>query len=765
MPTGSKINIQVADSEAGSEKLRFVNLSHFSRLNFEFYSEAFRGLRPFQYKLNRRSSPQASVLTKQFFGFCLAVPINERECEHVLSLVRESGVGAVRFDFSYGQDYELGASLLTELRELEVEVLLHLVQPIEAARQCLQPDALSDWKCFLETSCERFEGLFGALEIGTTINRVRWAGYSLDGFLAMWELAYEFCKAQEIILVGPNVTDFEPQYNAGTLGILARRKMLPDIHSNNLFAERSVEPEDADHKMLGYKFRNLHSYDLVKKISLLTSITKRYGIKQNWSTCAFWTIPRIARLLSRPEEQMADYLVRYYILCASHGGFERIFWGPLVSYREGLVDDGTEDRSSSDHRDVVAFYSSYPGELDQWRKRPAFRAMAGIVRQLSEFQYVAARCSEAGLEIHEFKNDEATCLVAWTMNGGIARVKDCIDEASLEAVDTVYNRDGELCNACPDFVTQSPIFLHWKGGEAPKVLRSARRLPQTVAARAPKGLDYFEYKTDRWWGILLASSKEEANQLLDALRPEVIATCTEQASLRKSRNAIWTVADPRDPRDTAGSVVVKKPAYIAWHKKILDRNKPSKALRSWNGSSELMRRGVQTARVVAYFESTRKEDTFDNWFICEQVNGGRSVRDFFTRFAQGEGTVEGYTFDAFSAQLIRFVLHMHSRGVFFRDLAGGNILIDLSQEGTLVFSLIDTARVRCERKAIKLSHRIEDLKRLTNKLNHAQQLIFMNRYLSNIGSQFTLAQRISFKLYEYKTGLKRQKRRLLKKFR
>ncbi len=214
-----------------------------------------------------------------------------------------------------------------------------------------------------------------------------------------------------------------------------------------------------------------------------------------------------------------------------------------------------------------------------------------------------------------------------------------------------------------------------------------------------------------------------------------------------------------------GSVVVKKPARIAWHKRILDRKKPSKALRSWNGTSELMRRGVETARVVAYFESTRKEDIFDNWFICEQVVGGRSVRDFFSRFAQGESTIEGYTLDVFSAQLITFVLHMHSRGVFFRDLAGGNILIDSTQAGILAFSLIDTARVRCERKCVSLSHRVEDLKRLTNKLSQEQQLDFMNRYLSKIGKRFTPAQRLSFQLYEVKTKLKRHKRRLLKKFR
>lgn len=760
MSNGSITNQQDTASAAVVEKPRFVKFSHFSRQNLEFYLDIFKGLRPFQYTLARTPTEAASVLTKQFFGLCLAVPSSESECSQVLSLVHDSGVGAARFDFSYGQDYERASELLSGLRELEVDVLLHLVQPIEAATQMPDDRAILEWKAFLETSCERFEGQFKALEVGTTINRVRWAGYDLEGFIAMWKIAYDFCQGQNITLVGPNVTDFEPQYNAGVLGALARRKMLPDIHSNNLFAERSIEPEDADHKMLGYAFRQLHGYDLLKKISLLTSISYRFGIERNWSTCAFWTIPRIARFLDQPEEQMADYLVRYFVLCASHGGFERIYWGPLVSYREGLVDDGTEDRSSSDQRDVVAFYSMYPGVQDQWRKRPAFSAMAGLIDQLADFRYAGIRCSSDGLEIHEFKNGGTTCLVAWTINGGLARVRDCIAATSLESLDAVYDRDGNIHADCPDFIAQSPAFFYWKDGRESQVLESAKRRPQTVVASPPAGSEYFEYKADRWWGIVLASSREEANRLIDGLKPDVISACEEQASLRKSRNVIWTVEDPRHP---GGSVVVKKPARMAWHKKILDRNKPSKALRSWNGSSELMRRGIETAAVVAYFESANKEDIFDNWFICEQVNGGGSVREYFTRFASGEETIGGYTLEAFAAKLIPFVLNMHSKGVFFRDLAGGNVLIDSSKD-TFGFSLIDTARVRCARRGIKLSSRIEDLKRLTNKLNKEQQRYFMNLYLSKIGRHFTLAQRLSFKLYAFKTSLKRLKRKARKRF-
>ena len=266
MPTGSKTDKQGTTQKAAGGKRRFVKLSHFSRQNFEFYLDILRGLRPFQYTLERKPEAEASVLTTQFFGLCLAVPSSASECAQILSFVGESSVGAIRFDFSYDQDYERASELLSGLRELEVNVLLHLVQPLRAASEMPGDRAMSEWKAFLETSCELFKGLFEAIEVGTTINRARWAGYDLEGFIATWEIAYEFCQRQKITLVGPNVTDFEPQYNAGTLGALARRRILPDIHSNNLFAERSIEPEDADHKMLSYAFRHLHGYNLIRKI-------------------------------------------------------------------------------------------------------------------------------------------------------------------------------------------------------------------------------------------------------------------------------------------------------------------------------------------------------------------------------------------------------------------------------------------------------------------------------------------------------------------
>jgi hypothetical protein len=746
-----------------SKNLRFINLGRPTRLDLEFCFEALKGLLCFKnVPISGPSGSVRPVLSRQFFGFCLAVPSDQSQCDYVLDLVKESGVGSARLDLTYDQDEEMVESLIQGLNSIGVKILLHLVLPLEASESFPSRVAEEEWGVFLDETYKRYGEKIEAFEIGTTINRVKWSGFDLAGFLAMWKVSHAFCRARDITMVGPNVTDFEPQYNAGVLGILAKNDLLPDIHSTNMFAERSMEPEDSDHKILGYRWRHLHGYNLQKKLFRVASIAGRSGLSRNWSTCAFWTVPRIMRRWAHAEEQIADYLVRYFVLGASQSDFERFYWGPLVSYREGLIDDGTEDRSTSDFRDVVAFYSGYPGATGSWSRRGSFIALGHLIRRISSFRYERNRYSKDGLEIHEFRNAEQVCLVGWTTNAGAALVRDCIALGDLLKMEEAYSRDGTRLVEYPDFFTQAPVYLYWNITDVPQVLQTARRLTDLVLARASSSQSYFEFRSDSWRGVVLASSKEEANVLCDALQPKSICMREERTSLRKSRNAIWTVSDPRNIDRV---LVVKKPASIAWHKRILDRSKPSKALRSWNGTCELMRRDIQTPAPVAYFESKSRDEILENWFICDHVSGSRSVRCFFTRYAIGEESVEGYTFEAFSKELLVFVLRMHAVGVFFRDLAGGNILVKTSDDGSLDFSLIDTARIRCEMDGVVLRQRLADLKRLTLKLNNRQKIQFMDWYLSEIGHRFSLLQKLSFKLYDLKTRLKRIKRNFIRRFR
>jgi len=286
-------------------------------------------------------------------------------------------------DLTYSHDFERADELVDGLCQMDVGVLLHLVQPLSEAEKMPDDEALKKWGEFVRTSLDHFSGRMEAVEIGSTVNRAKWTRYSLDGFLAAWEVAYKEVRERGVTLVGPNVTDFEPQYNAGLLGML--------------------------------RLKNFHGYNLKKKIRLLGAIASRNGISRNWSTSAFWTLPRIQRYSNSVEEQMADYLPRYFTICFSQRAFERIYWGPLISSREGLLDDGTGIVPKSSELDIVALHDRIPGSPDTWRMRPVFDAFKTMNAFLGGSTFEGTRCSKEGLEIYEFtKNGEVSMKIGRT---------------------------------------------------------------------------------------------------------------------------------------------------------------------------------------------------------------------------------------------------------------------------------------------------------------------------------------------------------------
>ena len=495
-----------------------------------------------------------------------------------------------------------------------------------------------------------------------------------------------------------------------------------------------------------------------KKIRLLGAIAESYGILRNWSTSAFWTITRIKRYTDHVEEQMADYVARYFTICFSQRAFERIYWGPLISARDGLLDDGTGVIPKSSELDIVALHDRIPGSPESWRARPAFYVFKTMNSFLGGAEYQGNRCSKEGLEIHEFSKDGQTIHIGWTKNGKLARVRDCYSSDDLEALSEVYNQYGEVDEDRPDFLTQSVAIFVWGEEHTPSIKSSAGITPNVVAAPLVDGYRHYDYQTDKWRGIIRARSRKEAELLIGKLGPEVISKNKEQGSLRKARNAVWKVDDPRA---LDGFVVVKKPRRLAFNKKITDRNKPSKALRSWNGTAQLMRRNIGTPSAVAYFESTDSSDMMNNWFICDHVEEKMKTRAFFLQYSQGESEVEGFTFDDFSDQLVGFLLRLH-KNCCFRDLSVGNLLVEGWEDGVIQFSLIDTARMRCKGK-LSVGQRVGDLKRLILKLSPPLQEIVMRKYMRRIKKRFTLSQRLSLKLYKVKTDLKRMKRKLRKK--
>jgi hypothetical protein len=203
---------------------------------------------------------------------------------------------------------------------------------------------------------------------------------------------------------------------------------------------------------------------------------------------------------------------------------------------------------------------------------------------------------------------------------------------------------------------------------------------------------------------------------------------------------------------------------------LLDRFKPSKAKRSWNGAMELMRRGIATAAPVAYFERIGDKTLKQNFYVCEFVPAEITVGQLFSAFARGETSWGGVAADEVLKQVAQFCLSMHQRLVFFRDLSGGNILVNINTDKKLQFSLIDTARLRCVKHTpFPRKYRLADMSRVCHKLDWVNRQLLMAYYFAGIGSSFSWRDKLSFYLYDFKVSLKRTIgrkgiKRLLKRF-
>ncbi len=112
------------------------------------------------------------------------------------------------------------------------------------------------------------------------------------------------------------------------------------------------------------------------------------------------------------EDEQADYLVRYHVLCLSGGYIDRIYWWQLIAPGYGLAD-------------------SREGAL---RRRPAFLAYKTMVEQLEGAVFLGREPS-AWAEIFHFERGQDRLAVCWTP--GRPRMHDF-----GRAVRRVIDRDG-----------------------------------------------------------------------------------------------------------------------------------------------------------------------------------------------------------------------------------------------------------------------------------------------------------------------------------
>jgi len=695
--------------------------------------------------------PNAHTIPNNFIGVCVASAPNPATDAYIISQLNALGIKQVRLDFSYGDLDGFNARFLHALIANNFAITLHIIQPMTAAKNMLSQTEQIIWQDFLQSVLNTFGNKVKLIEIGTTINRKRWAGYSYEGFLAAWNIAFNEIKARNIPLAGPNVQDFEPFYNISLLKSFKQKNLSPDIHSNNLFSERVNEPERYDHRVFKYRWASIFKYNLIKKARILQKIGKDFGIEELISPVAFWAIYRIQRRLPDGAEKQADYAARYFLLLAASGALLQANWGALICQREGLINDGL---SESDYPDLerVAHYKSANGALANYQPYPSFNAVKTVAEMIQGAQYISAIASTNGLEIHHFMQGAKHIHVAWTINGEALLLNDIYQKHALQTAQ-ILDRSGATLASNLGFITESPIYLIWDQIDKNLIKQSIDSAQKFTIHAHINNAQYFIFSEDGWRGLILAKDADEAKIITQRLHPNQLKSPTKDSALRHARNAIWAI---EDPRNNAHQLTVKQPIKMYPHKAFLDRYKPSKAKRSWNGAMELMRRGISTARPIAYFEKINDQTLKQNFYICEFVQADTNIGQIFSALAAGQTTYLGMDAEEIYRQFALFCNNMHSRLIYFRDFSGGNILVSLN-ENKLEFSLIDTARLRTvSHTPFPVIYRIADLTRACHKLDWLGRERFMQIYLGLTGRKFIWQYHLLFYLYDGKVWLKRR---------
>ncbi|ODN67086.1 lipopolysaccharide kinase InaA family protein [Methylophaga muralis] len=694
--------------------------------------------------------PKAKHLVPEdFVGVGVTTSDDPAVDDYILQQLEALKIKQVRLDFTYGDEGGPVTRLLERLLATDIQVLLHLVQPFTEAQQMKTGSAQLRWREFVQTAASRFGSRVSAIEIGSTSNRRRWAGYDTESFFNTWRIAFEEIKSRHIKIAGPNISDFEPLHNIAVLTRLRRDNQLPDIHTNNLFSERVTEPERFDHRIFGTKLAMRLKVNLVKKARILKKITDDFGVKEFISPAAFWTLPRIRRVLVNGEEKQADYLSRYMTLLAASGAMQQAYWGPFICHREGLIDDGYETYPELER---ITHYRSVLGQREDFRLRPAFYAMQNFIQLIPGSLYEGPLATAEAIEVHAFRSKDKLIHVLWTANGQAMPMHALYAPSQLDDVETI-TRDGAIAVEQPEFVTESPIFLCWPANAKIDLKASPKARERVSVYRHAPGKNLYEFEQDGWKGLLIAENAEQADEFKQKLHPAYLPKATEETTLRKARNVIWRIDGLMDK-----TIVAKKPLRMPAHKRLLDKFKPCKSKRSWNAAAELLRRGIPTGLPIAYFERTDDKTLTENFYLCDLVDHDFSAREILTAFNDGATEYQGVSEDQLYQQLSQFLLEMHGRGVFFRDLAGGNILIKKQADEKLEFTLIDINRARFFNRNATLSERLSDLTRICNKLHWQGREKLVGLYLQQTKYKipFNFRCRLPFYLYDFKVKFKRR---------
>ncbi|HEX9801256.1 MAG TPA: lipopolysaccharide kinase InaA family protein [Thermoanaerobaculia bacterium] len=249
------------------------------------------------------------------------------------------------------------------------------------------------WRAAIEELAERFAPYGARFQIGQAINRSKWGVWSYGEYLELAAAAAAILRRRPgVEIAGPAVIDFEAH---ATAMVLNRRHptLRFDALASLLYVDRRGAPES---RQLGF--------DTVDKVTMLGAIAETSRLvagRRQWITEVNWPLAEgphspAGRRVAVDEETQADYLARFYLLALASGYVERIFWWQLVARGYGLID---------------------PGAAGELRRRPAYAALATLVREVpADSQCHGPLSAPGGARLYRFARPDGGEVVAgWSI--------------------------------------------------------------------------------------------------------------------------------------------------------------------------------------------------------------------------------------------------------------------------------------------------------------------------------------------------------------
>jgi hypothetical protein len=332
--------------------------------------------------------------------------------EKVISALKDTGVRRtlVRLPSWEREDLKRYEAFIRLLRGEGFEVVAALLQRRD---DVLDPRS---WSGFIEDVFSGFSSLCTHFEIGHAWNRTKWGVWDHREYIDLVQTAVPLADKHGVRIVGPAVIDFEFHLYPPTLRAVAFDKV-----SSLLYVDRTGAPENAQ-----------FGWTTAKKVALWRAIVDTMyegSPKGLWITEMNWPLAGAGEYSPAPgkpcvsEEEQADFLVRYFVICLASGFVERIYWWQLAAPGYGLID------------------IREPG----WRRRPGYFALRQMVGLLEGSRFLE-KADDREAEVYWFEKAGRKFAVCWTRRG-------TLDYEFPEGSARIIGRDGEERPAGPARVT------------------------------------------------------------------------------------------------------------------------------------------------------------------------------------------------------------------------------------------------------------------------------------------------------------------------